>query len=510
MATPQQKKKYVSIDQLASQIGKVPPQALEIEEAVLGALLLEKDAVVAVGDILQPESFYKEAHQLIYTAIENLNKKAENTDMLTVVEELKRMDKLEQVGGAIYVAQLTDSVASAAHVETHARIIHQKFIQRELIRVSSEIQTDAYDESEDVAELLDKAQQEVFDIATGNIRSETQPIKPIISEALELIGELSEREDGLSGVPSGFTELDRITAGWQKSDLVIIAARPAMGKTAFVLSMARNMAIVHKAPVAIFSLEMSSVQLVNRLIASETELGSEKLRTGKLESHEWEQLNTKIKDLVESPVFIDDTPALSIFELRAKARRLKQQYDISCLVIDYLQLMSAGNIGKGNREQEVSMISRQLKIIAKELNIPVIALSQLNRGVEQRTGAHKKPMLSDLRESGAIEQDADMVLFIHRPEVYGQTEDEEGNSTIGLANIIIAKHRNGAIGEITLRFRRELAKFIDVDDDDYSQIVTLGSSMNTDEGANANFDTSPHEDFKHLANGGNFDDESPF
>lgn len=510
MAAPQQKKNYASIDQLASQIGKVPPQALEIEGAVLGALLLEKDAIVAVGDILQPESFYKEAHQLIYRAIENLGKKAENSDMLTVVEELKHMDKLEEVGGAIYVAQLTDSVASAAHVETHARIIQQKFIQRELIRVASEIQTDAYDESEDVAELLDKAQQEVFDIAAGNIRSETQPIKPIISEALELIGELSEREDGLSGIPSGFTELDRITAGWQKSDLVIIAARPAMGKTAFVLSMARNMAVIHKAPVAVFSLEMSSVQLVNRLIASETELGSEKLRTGKLESHEWEQLNTKIKDLIEAPVFIDDTPALSIFELRAKARRLKQQYDINCLVIDYLQLMSAGNIGRGNREQEVSMISRQLKIIAKELNIPVIALSQLNRGVEQRSDKHKKPMLSDLRESGAIEQDADMVLFIHRPEVYGQTEDEDGNSMVGLANIIIAKHRNGAIGEITLRFRKELAKFIDLDDDDYSQIVTLGSSMNRDDGANENFDTAPHEDFQNIGSQANFDDESPF
>ncbi len=513
MAGQQQTKKYVSIDQLASQIGKVPPQALEVEEAVLGALLLEKDAIVAVADILKAESFYKEAHQIIYTAIENLARKVENADMLTVVEELKRMGKLEQVGGAPYVAQLTDSVASAAHVETHARIIHQKFVQRELIRVASEIQTDSYDESMDVAELLDKAQQDVFDIAAGNIRSETQPIKPIISEALELIGELSAREDGFSGTPSGFTELDKITSGWQKSDLIIIAARPAMGKTAFVLSMARNMSVVHKAPVAVFSLEMSSVQLVNRLIASETELGSEKLRSGKLAPHEWEQLNTKIKDLVEAPMYIDDTPALSIFELRAKARRLKQQYDIGCLVIDYLQLMSAGNIARGNREQEVSMVSRQLKIIAKELNIPVIALSQLNRGVDQRNDKHKKPMLSDLRESGAIEQDADMVLFIHRPEVYGITDDGDGNSTIGMANIIIAKHRNGSVGEITLRFRKELAKFANLGEDDFLQPeapITLGSKMNEDTGANPNYDTSQHEDFQNLGRNGEFDDEAPF
>lgn len=507
MAALQQKKKYASIDQLASQIGRVPPQALEIEEAVLGALLLEKDAIVAVGDILKPESFYKEAHQQIYAAIGNLGQKGKNTDMLTIVEELKRMGKLEEVGGGAYVAQLTNSVASAAHVETHARIIQQKFIQRELIRVASEIQTDAYDESEDVAELLDKAQQEVFDIAAGSIKKETQRVRPIIDEALDIISELRGREDGLSGIPSGFTELDRITAGWQKSDLIIIAARPAMGKTAFVLSMARNMAINHKVPVAIFSLEMSSLQLVNRLIGSEAEISSGKLRTGKVEEYEWEQLNSRIKDLIEAPIFIDDTPALSIFELRAKARRLKQQHNIDCIVIDYLQLMSAGNIGRGNREQEVSLISRQLKVIAKELNIPIIALSQLNRGIEQRAEKHKKPMLSDLRESGAIEQDADMVFFIHRPEVYKMYEDENGNSTIGIANIIIAKHRNGEIGEINLRFRGEFTKFTDLNEDDFSPTVTRSSRMNEDLNEDTNFDTAPHEDFQHL---GGDKEQSPF
>lgn len=503
-------KKYASLDQLASQIGKLPPQALDIEEAVLGALLLEQDAVVSVGDILNASSFYKEAHQQIYSAIVELAKRAENADMLTVVEELKRMDKLDAVGGAAYVAQLTDKVASAAHVETHARIIHQKFIQRELIRVSSEIQTDAYDESQDVSELLDKAQQEVFDIAEGNIRKETQPIKPIINEAIDIITELSKKDDGLSGTPTGFNDLDKITAGWQKSDLIIIAARPAMGKTAFILSMARNMAIDFQRPIALFSLEMSSVQLVNRLIASETELGSEKLRTGKLAAHEWEQLNTKIKDLVEAPIYIDDTPALSIFELRSKARRLKQKYNISCLVIDYLQLMTAGNIGKGNREQEVSLISRQLKIIAKELNIPVLALSQLNRDVEKRQDKHKKPMLADLRESGAIEQDADMVLFIHRPEVYKITEDENGNSLIGVANIIIAKHRNGAIGEVSLRFRGELAQFSNLDSN-IDGIVTISSSMNeNDTYANSDFNDAPHPDLSSLQQGGMNSDEAPF
>lgn len=514
MATQQssKNKKYLSVDQLASQIGKLPPQALDIEEAVLGALLLEQDAIVAAGDILSIHSFYKEAHQQIYRAMVELAKRAENTDILTVVEELKRMDKLEAVGGAAYVAQLTDKVASAAHVETHARIIHQKFIQRELIRVASEIQTDAYDESQDVAELLDKAQQEVFDIAEGNIRKETLPIKPIIDEAIDIITELSEKSDEISGAPSGFHKLDAITAGWQKSDLIIIAARPAMGKTSFILSMARNMAVIHQRPVALFSLEMSSIQLVNRLIASETELGSEKLRTGKLAPYEWEQLHTKIKDLVEAPIFIDDTPALSIFELRSKARRLKQKHNISCLVIDYLQLMTAGNVGRGNREQEVSLISRQLKIIAKELNIPVIALSQLNRDVEKRQDKHKKPMLADLRESGAIEQDADMVLFIHRPEVYEIFEDENNNSLRGIGQIIIAKHRNGSTGEVSLRFRKELALFCNLEEsgDQYTttESVTLSSSMNDSSSDTHTFSDAPHQDFDNLTQG--FDDEPPF
>jgi len=307
-------------------------------------------------------------------------------------------------------------------------------------------------------------------------------INPVILEAIDKIKEASKRSDGLSGVPSGYTDLDRMTSGWQASDLVIIAARPAMGKTAFVLSMTKQMALDHQKPVAVFSLEMSNLQLVNRLIVSETELPAEKIKNGNLSNNEWEQLDHKIKRLIDAPIFVDDTPGLSIFELRAKCRRLKKQHDVQIIIIDYLQLMNASGMNPGSREQEVSLISRSLKGLAKELNVPIIALSQLNRGVENRAGADgKRPQLSDLRESGAIEQDADMVLFIHRPEYYKITEDEQGNSLIGVAELIIAKHRNGATGDVRLRFRQELARFEDYRSstfDDFSSPLTLGSKMN--------------------------------
>lgn len=446
---------------LQSEYGKMPPQAVDLEEAVLGALMLERDAFTVIGDLLEPDTFYKDAHQRIFRAIHKLFVNDDPVDLLTVSESLKQSGELDQVGGYYYLSQLTSRTASAAHIEFHAKIIVQKYIQRKLISVCTDLQDMAYDEATDVADLMDKAQKAVFDIADGNIKKDTAEIAPIIDLAIQGIEAAAKKPDGISGVPSGFYALDSVTAGWQPSDLVIIAARPAMGKTAFVLSMARNMAVVHHQPVAVFSLEMSAVQLVNRLIASETELGSEKLKTGKLTDGEWQQLHSRIKALVNAPILVDDTPALSIFELRAKCRRLKQKYDIKVLIIDYLQLMTAGSDMRGNREQEVSLISRQLKIIAKELNIPVLALSQLNRGVESRPD--KRPMLSDLRESGSIEQDADMVLFIHRPEKYGITTDNEGNSLLGLADIIIAKHRNGAVGDIRLRFRAELTQFCDVD-----------------------------------------------
>lgn len=500
---PFQKSNAVPLD-----MGKIPPQAVELEEAVLGALMLERDAATTVLDILKPESFYKDAHQKIYQSIIDLSMADKPIDLLTLADELKKKKILDEVGGYSYIAHLTSQVASAAHVEFHARIIAQKFLQRELIRVASDIQHRAYDDTIDVTDLLDYSEKELFDIAAGNIKKDTAPINVVIREAIKRIEEAGKRDDNLSGVPSGFTKLDRVTSGWQMSDLVIIAARPSMGKTAFVLSMARNMTVDHKRPVAIFSLEMSAVQLVNRLIISETELPSERIKNGKLSDQEWRQLETRIRDLVEAPLFIDDTPAISIFELRAKARRLKAQHNIQLIIVDYLQLMSGPPDVKGSREQEVSAISRSLKSIAKELEIPIIALSQLNRSVEVRSG--NRPQLSDLRESGAIEQDADMVIFIHRPEKYGLTEDAEGNSTRGLAEIIIAKHRNGPVTDVILKFKADQAKFLDFDSFDTSlegvssgQNVIFGSKMNDE------VDSKKKPGFSLDRNVG-FEEETPF
>ncbi|HEU4718338.1 MAG TPA: replicative DNA helicase, partial [Bacteroidia bacterium] len=444
------------------EIGKLPPQAVELEEAVLGALMLEKDALTAVIDVLHPKIFYKEAHGRIFNAIHNLFQRSEPIDILTVTSELRRTGELEIVGGAYFISQLTSRVASSANVEFHARIIAQKYIQRELINISSETIKEAYEDTADVFDLLDSAERKLFSVVEGNIRKNYDKMSSLISQALKNIEAARDQKSGVTGVPCGFTDLDRMTSGWQNSDLIIVAARPAMGKTAFVLSMARNAAVEFTKPVAVFSLEMASVQLVQRLISSESELPAEKLKKGQLEDHEFQQLHVKIGKLSEAPLFIDDTPALSIFEMRAKCRRLKAQHDIQLIIVDYLQLMTTGSEHNrnGNREQEISTISRSLKSIAKELNVPVIALSQLSRAVETR-GGDKRPQLSDLRESGAIEQDADMVLFIHRPEYYGFTQDPEGNNTAGLAEIIIAKHRNGAVGSVNLRFIDRLAKFMD-------------------------------------------------
>ncbi|MEZ5069805.1 MAG: replicative DNA helicase [Bacteroidales bacterium] len=479
--TPPKKRPALALD-----YGKIPPQALDLEEAVLGAIMLEKDAILSVIDILEADSFYKEAHRQIYEVTLALSQAEKPIDLLTVTEELRKREILESVGGAVYIAQLTSRVGSAAHLEYHARIVAQKYIQRELIRVSSDIQERAFDEGIDVDDLLDYSERELLNIAEGHIKKETQPMNTLIKSAIEQIEEAAKRDDSLSGTPSGFTRLDRMTSGWQRSDLIIVAARPSMGKTAFVLSMARNMAVDHSRPVAIFSLEMSSIQLVNRLIIGETQLASDKIRTGRLENWEWEQLEYKIKDLEKAPIYVDDTPGISIFEFRAKCRRLKQKYDVQAVIIDYLQLMS-GNKDSGSREQEVSQISRSLKSVAKELDIPILALSQLNRSVEMRSG-NKRPQLSDLRESGAIEQDADLVLFIHRPEYYGLDTDEEGNSLKGIAEIIVAKHRNGPVGDVQLKFVREFAKFVDLDDtlamvsDGSDGQATFQSSMNRELG----------------------------
>ena len=446
--------------------GHLQPQAPELEEAVLGALMIEKDAYSMVSEILRPESFYERCNQLIYAAITDLAIQQKPIDILTVTEQLRSRGDLEEAGGPFYITQLSGKVASSAHIEYHARIIAQKFLARELISFTSNIQTKAFDETQDVDDLMQEAEGKLFEISQQNMKKDYTQINPVIHEAYEMLQKAAARTDGLSGLSSGFHQLDKITSGWQNSDLIIIAARPAMGKTAFVLSMAKNMAVNNKVPVALFSLEMSNVQLVNRLIVNVCEISGEKIKSGQLAPYEWGQLDYKIKELYDAPLYVDDTPSLSVFELRTKARRLVREHDVKVIIIDYLQLMNASGMSYGSRQEEVSTISRSLKGLAKELNIPIIALSQLNRGVENREGIDgKRPQLSDLRESGAIEQDADMVCFIHRPEYYKIYQDEKGNDLHGMAEIIIAKHRNGAVGDVLLRFRAEFARFQNPDDD---------------------------------------------
>ena len=452
-----------AFEALAETPGNVPPQAVELEEAVLGALMLEKDSIIAVQEYVTPDAFYTEEHRTIYKAIEELSMELKPIDLYTVTERLKGKKELKKVGGASYLAQLTQKVGSAANVEFHAKIIAQKYVQRELIRSATEIQKRSYDESTDVTELIGYAEGEIFKVAEGHVKRSVQVSKDILARALMQIEEASKNTSAFNGVPSGFMAIDRVTLGWQLSDLIIIAARPSMGKTAFVLSMARNMAVDHEQGVAFFSLEMSSVQLMMRLIIAETGLNGNDVKSGRLTPEQWRHLESATKPLGAAPLFIDDTPALSVFEFRSKARRLKIHNDIKIIIIDYLQLMTGNQDSKGNREQEVAFISRTLKAIAKELNVPVIALSQLSRATEMRGGS-KRPQLSDLRESGAIEQDADIVAFIHRPEYYGINQDENGMPTAGMAEIIIAKHRNGAVCDVNRRFLKEQARCADMDD----------------------------------------------
>ena len=450
--------------------GRIQPQAPELEEAVLGALMIEKDAYSLVSEILRPESFYEHRHQLIYSAITDLAVNQKPVDILTVKEQLSKRGELEEVGGPFYITQLSSKVASSAHIEYHARIIAQKSLARELITFTSNIQSKAF-----------------VEISQQNMKKDYTQINPVIDEAYKLIQKAAARTDGLSGLESGFTKLDKMTSGWQNSDLIIIAARPAMGKTAFVLSMAKNIAVDFRNPVALFSLEMSNVQLVNRLISNVCEIESGKIKSGQLAGHEWQQLDYKLKNLLDAPLYVDDTPSLSVFELRTKARRLVREHGVKIIIIDYLQLMNASGMAFGSRQEEVSTISRSLKGLAKELNIPIVALSQLNRGVESREGIDgKRPQLSDLRESGAIEQDADMVCFIHRPEYYKIYQDDRGNDLRGMAEIVIAKHRNGAVGEVLLRFKGEFTRFSNPEDDMVIPMPgetvgpMLGSKMNRD------------------------------
>lgn len=450
--------------------GKVPPQAKDLEEAVLGAIMLEKNAFDTIVEILKPECFYVEAHQRIFSSMQGLANKSQPIDILTVAEELRFREELDLVGGAYYVTKLTNAVVSAANIEAHARIILQKFIQRELIRISGEIIGDAYEDSTDVFDLLDVAESKLFEITNNNLRKNFETIDSVLVNTIKRIEDLRHKNEDVTGVPSGFPSLDRVTYGWQSTDLIILAARPAVGKTAFALNLARNAVMNPSKPtgVAVFSLEMSAGQLVQRILSAESEIWLEKISRGKMEEHEMKQLYAKgVQRLAQAPLFIDDTPALNIFELRAKCRRLKNKHNIGMVIIDYLQLMSGtGENRNSNREQEISNISRNLKGLAKELSIPIIALSQLSRAVETRGAGkdgNKMPQLSDLRESGAIEQDADMVMFLYRPEYYDITTNDMGENNRGETHVRIAKHRNGSLETIKLRALLHIQKFVEDD-----------------------------------------------
>lgn len=443
---------------LTDPTGKLPPRDIELEEVVLGACMLEKDAFMNVCDLLVPDSFYDPVNKKIYEAITTLSLNQRPIDMMTVTEQLRRDGNLDNVGGAIHIAELTSKVYSTANLEYHASIIAQKYLARRLITFAANVETKAYDESNDIEELLQETESLLFDISQNQLKREVTKIDSVITLALDQIQNAANNESGLSGLQTGYRDLDKITSGWQNSDLIIIAARPAMGKTAFVLSMAKNMAVDYNVPIAIFTLEMSSVQLTKRLISNVASLEGEKIKSGRLSHDEEERLHSRIRNVYGAPLYLDETPGLSISELRTKARRLVREKGVKMIMIDYLQLMNATGQKLGSREQEVSTISRSLKALAKELDIPIIALSQLNRSTENRED--KRPVLSDLRESGAIEQDADIVCFIHRPEYYTRAaQDGEGNNIKGLAYLIVAKHRSGAVGDVKLHFVSKFAKF---------------------------------------------------
>ena len=509
------RRKSGSLDLGSMMYGKVPPQAKELEEAVLGAIMLEKSAFDTVVEILKPECFYVEANQRIYRSMQGLQQKNLPIDLLTVVEELKFREELDVVGGPYYVSKLTNAVVSSANIEAHSRIILQKFIQRELIRISGEIIGDAYEDSTDVFELLDESESKLFEITNNHLRKDYASIDTILVKTIQRIEDLRMRQDEISGVPTGFPLLDKLTYGWQPTDLIILAARPSVGKTAFALNLARNAALHPTKPTAVgfFSLEMSAGQLVQRILSAESEIWLEKIARGRLEEHEMKQLYKKgIERLASAPIHIDDTAALNIFELRAKCRRLKNKHNVGLIIIDYLQLMSGTSENRNtNREQEISRISRDLKGLAKELNIPIIALSQLSREVEKRGAkeGQKIPQLSDLRESGAIEQDADMVMFLYRPEYYDITANEMGESNKGETHVRIAKHRNGQLDTIKLKALLHIQKFIEEDGTDSSSHLPGGGGnwkpvSDIDGGAKLYIQKGS------KMNDGEFDDETPF
>ena len=431
------------------------PQALEVERAVLGAMLIDNMAINRVVEVLGDETaFYHTPHRKVYAAIQKLSERGEPVDQVTLTEELVRKGQLDDVGGAILIAELASEMATAANAEYHAQIVLEKAQRRRLIAAATQTLTESYEETEDVRELIDRAEQRVFQIAEGELGKGVIPLESALDEVYEAIDRAREHGGALTGVPTGYTDLDEITAGLQSSDMIILASRPSMGKTALTLCMARN-AAVKGTPVLYFSLEMATGQLAQRLLCAEARVDSHRLRTGKLSDDEWNRLANWTGKLIEAPIYIDDTPAISVMELRAKARRAKSEYNIGLIIVDYLQLMTTTE-NYSSREQEIASISRSLKALAKELNIPLIACAQLSRAVESRTD--KRPQLADLRESGSIEQDADVVMFLFRPEVYGIV-DEEGNSQEGRAEIILGKQRNGPIGSVFLVFRAEYLRF---------------------------------------------------
>ncbi len=446
--------------------GHVMPQAPEVEKAVLGALMIDKDAYLEVCDLLRPESFYEPRNQMVYEAIMKLSIEESPVDVLTVTDKLGKMGKLEDVGGPGYIAELSSRVASSANIEYHANVVAEKYLSRQMIHYVGEVGKKTFDETYPIKDVVNDAQAKLFELSQKNMKKDYSVLAPILERAVKSVQDAHSNTGGVTGIPTGFYKLDDITCGWQKSDLVIIAGRPAMGKTAFALSLAKNIAADQKIPMAFFSLEMSSEQLANRLMANAFEIDGKKLMSGQLDREDWNRLDKGMNNLVDAPLYIDDTEGLSVMELRTKARRLVNEHHVQLIMVDYLQLMTASGMRYNSRQEEVSLISRSLKGLAKELDIPVLALSQLNRGVEGRDGAEgKRPMLSDLRESGAIEQDADMVVFLHRPEYYGIMMSDDGTKDYrGMAEVIIAKHRKGAVGIKLLKFRGEYTRFENPED----------------------------------------------
>lgn len=460
MANKSQKNRVDTNALLESQ-GRIPPQAIEVEEAILGSMLIEEQAASIAIEMLEVDDFYKPAHKYIFEVLSKLHDRENPLDLLTVESELRDRELLDTIGGSTYLSDLTRAVSSAANIEYHCQIVAEKALKRHLILGCSEIIQDAYDATSDSFEVLDGAEQRIYDITNAKARSGNRSLVDILKHTISYLEDIRGKKQGITGVPTGL-DIDNLTAGWQKSDLVIVAARPSMGKTAFTLTVARNAALNQdpdkRVPVALFSLEMSDQALVQRLLTMEGRVDAQKARTGKLTDEEFKKLLEAAGRLHTAPILIDDTPSISIMELRSKCRRMKSEHGIGLIIVDYLQLMTGMQNDRQNREQEIAGISRGLKALAKEIDVPVIGLSQLSRAVEQR-GGDKRPQLSDLRESGSIEQDADVVCFLYRPEYYKITTDDQGNSTEGVAEVIVGKQRNGPVGTVSLHFIKQYARF---------------------------------------------------